>query len=294
MQLAYIGLEVSDLSAWRDFGINILGLMQANEDDDSGSLIFRNDECTGRIILSEGASDDLSFVGFALPTPASLSELRARLDSAGFEVNVLSSTELANRPLMSGFYCVDPFGHRFEFGCGLTIEMVKPFASSTGARFVSGDLGFGHVVLSAPDESKGKPFYEEILGFRLSDHINLSELGEDIMATFYHCNPRHHTLATLNIEQPKKLQHFMLELESIDDVGRAYDRCMDQGVPLATTMGKHTNDRMTSFYVCSPSGFAVEVGCGGRLVDDETWFVEYYEKASFWGHRVVVPDFVKE
>ena len=31
------------------------------------------------------------------------------------------------------------------------------------------------------------------------------------------------------------------------------------------TLGTHTNDRMTSFYVRTPSGFEIEYGFGGRI-----------------------------
>ena len=291
MQLAYLGLEVSNLSAWQIFARNILGLMQ--NESDGNTITFRMDEYVSRLILSEGPKDDLNFAGFALSTPDELSSLNNRLLAAGHKVNELSQAELVSRPFISGFYCIDPFGHRFEFGCGLVTELVKPFVSPTGVRFVAGDLGIGHIALSATDDSKAKEFYQNIMQFKFSDTINLFELGADISATFYHCNPRHHTLATLNVDQPKKLQHFMVELDDIDDVGRAYDRCMDQDIPLATTIGKHVNDKMISFYVISPSGFAVEVGTGGRLIDDKNWVAEHHETGSYWGHRVTVEDFVQ-
>ena len=40
-----------------------------------------------------------------------------------------------------------------------------------------------------------------------------------------------------------------------------------------------------SFYMQSPSGFGVEFGFSGRLIDDSTWTVGNYSKASIWGHR---------
>ena len=42
---------------------------------------------------------------------------------------------------------------------------------------------------------------------------------------------------------------------------------------------------MVSFYLASPSGFALEYGWGAREVDDATWQVEYYDSLdSIWGH----------
>ena len=39
------------------------------------------------------------------------------------------------------------------------------------------------------------------------------------------------------------------------------------------SLGRHTNDLMTSFYVRTPSGFEIEYGTGGIVVDDDTWTV---------------------
>ena len=51
------------------------------------------------------------------------------------------------------------------------------------------------------------------------------------------------------------------------------------------SLGRHTNDLMTSFYVRTPSGFEIEYGTGGRLVDDETWEIGQYDTQSMWGHK---------
>jgi hypothetical protein len=81
------------------------------------------------------------------------------------------------------------------------------------------------------------------------------------------------------------LHHLMLEVADMDDVGRAYDVVRQRDLPLAMDLGRHTNDLMTSFYVRSPSGFEIEYGTGGVLVDDRTWEVATYDAGSIWGHH---------
>jgi hypothetical protein len=49
-------------------------------------------------------------------------------------------------------------------------------------------------------------------------------------------------------------------------------------------MGKHTNDHMQSFYVITPSGFGMEYGFGGRLIE-ENWEIRHYDQPMLWGHR---------
>ena len=78
----------------------------------------------------------------------------------------------------------------------------------------------------------------------------------------------------------------MLEVDQLDDVGLAYDRAIAAGLPIAMTLGKHPNDKMTSFYVRSPSGFEIEFGTGGRLMDmNENAPAGHYDAMSIWGHK---------
>ena len=51
------------------------------------------------------------------------------------------------------------------------------------------------------------------------------------------------------------------------------------------------NDRMVSFYLDNPSGFAVEYGWGGRTIDVSVWQVERYESVeSIWGASAIEGD----
>ena len=126
----------------------------------------------------------------------------------------------------------------------------------------------------------------EVLGFRISDYIGTM--------TFLHCNPRHHSIAIqpsnpdLPRSRDKKMWHFMLETQTLDDVGTALDLAGKTGATLATTLGRHSNDQMVSFYVVTPSGFEVEYGWGGRLVDDATWQVQRHDRGGLWGHAVQI------
>ena len=80
--------------------------------------------------------------------------------------------------------------------------------------------------------------------------------------------------------------HVMVEVDDLNTVGRAYDRVLDEQIPLEMTLGRHWNDHMTSFYVKSPTGFAVEYGWGGRRINRSTWStVRGTGEISFWGHR---------
>ena len=83
--------------------------------------------------------------------------------------------------------------------------------------------------------------------------------------------------------------HLMIEAASLDDVGRALDRCTRRGATVSGSLGRHANDLMVSFYVRTPGGFDVEYGTDGRLVDDATWISRENTAVSLWGHSFAPP-----
>ena len=82
------------------------------------------------------------------------------------------------------------------------------------------------------------------------------------------------------------VHHMMMELFSFDDVGQGYDLALgDRRRSRRVTLGRHSGDYVTSFYTWNPSGFMVEYGWGGQVIDDNTWkpFERKYGP-SLWGH----------
>ena len=160
----------------------------------------------------------------------------------------------------------DPNGIATEIFYGPLVNF--DFASPRAiAGFETGTQGLGHIVLGVDDLDDSLHFYRDVLGMRISDFIQLSGVAGGRRMAFFHCNPRHHSLAFMAMPKTaKRLRHFMLQVKALDDVGMTYFLCQDQGVPVARGMGRHTNDHMVSFYMQSPSGFEVEYGwrtCGG-------------------------------
>jgi hypothetical protein len=122
-------------------------------------------------------------------------------------------------------------------------------------------------------------FYQEVLEFKLSDYWLRPFPGY-----FFHVNPRHHSIAL--VETGKNMvHHMMVELFSFDDVGQGYDIAQGEPGRVATTLGRHTSDFITSFYSWTPSSFMVEYGWGARSIDAENWQAyERKEGPSLWGH----------
>lgn len=288
-QLGYVGIGATDVPAWESFACDILGMQVTprNRESSAAPVHLRMDDYARRITLHQEERDDLLYLGLEVADERQLESVAQRLVGAGFEVQRASQKEAANRFVVGLVRAADPDGVAIEIYYGHRLALEDPFKSPRAiSGFVAGELGLGHAVLCVSDIERSIAFYRDVLGFRISDFITFEPApGFEVTITFLHCNPRHHSLALLQAPLPQRLNHLMVELQSLDDVGATYELCRDQGIPIGMHLGRHTNDRMLSFYVATPSGFQIEYGCGGRLIDDANWRVQTHGAASIWGHR---------
>lgn len=281
--LGYAGFGSDALDDWRQFGTGLVGL-QAVERGNS-LLAFRMDDRKQRIVIDRSMADGERFFGWEVADAAALDALAARLEK--HQVNVVAEPRtLADARRVGGLISFrDPGGNRLEafYGAEIDETAFRPGRSISGFR--TGPLGLGHAVLTVENIDAMMPFYVDVLGFGLSDYIL-----KPFRAFFFHVNARHHSLAL--IETGKNgMHHLMVELYSLDDVGQSYDVALNQTERVSVTLGRHTNDLMTSFYAKTPSSFMFECGWGGREIDPANWQpVEMHHGPSLWGHeRVWLP-----
>ncbi|HEY0106578.1 MAG TPA: VOC family protein [Rhizomicrobium sp.] len=280
--LAYVGLAVADVEAWTRFAVDIVGMQDAGCGT-AGERWLRLDARPCRLALHGDASDDLAYAGFEAPDETSIAALAAALRRQDVAVRALTAAEADRRNAQGGIAVRDPDGLAIKIVHGLR-DASTPFRSATGAAFVTGTQGLGHMVVSTSNVARSLDFYSA-LGFKVSDYIETSlGPGVEVNLVFLHCNARHHTLALLPLPTPKRLNHLMFEVAAVDSVLGAYYRAQRNGSPIVRHMGRHTNDRMLSFYARTPAGFDVEYGCDPIHVG-AGWTVRTYDAISLWGHE---------
>ncbi|MEL0083412.1 MAG: VOC family protein [Gammaproteobacteria bacterium] len=290
--LGYFVFGVADLAAWETFAVNILGTQVGIRGGNSMGL--RIDDYEQRFLMIEDGSDDLQALGWEFDTEAKLEAYVDQLKAKGVEISVGDDTLVESRRVDKLYSCQDPDGWRHEFYYSPRIvALSKKFSSPvvTGG-FVADELGAGHLVVIASSSEKTNHFYQQTLGFTVSDYIKgeIAPGGPVLDATFYHvATGRHHSIAVAEAPIPQNIDHMMLQVNELNDVGLALDRCMEANVPIRMGMGHHPNDQMTSFYMITPSGFACEFGWGGIIIDDDNWEVVRYSELSDWGHKMPVP-----
>lgn len=285
--MAYIIVAARNLAAWREYSARIIGLGIADTND--GSLGLRMDDHPWRLLIEHGLDDDMTHVGWDLGTASDLSDYVAGLREKGQDVREESAVLAAKRHVSRLFSIADPNGFTHEFFAGRTGLQGDGGSLSAvlrGPGFVTGDLGIGHILPVSKNYDDGVQWYQEVLGLRYSDRIR-QEMAPGIFAdaTFFHsATGRHHSLATGTFPSSKRLNHLMLEYRDMNDVGLAYERAKRAGIPIVLELGHHPNDQMFSFYMRTPSGFGIELGYGGIVIDKDNWEPQLYDVMSDWGH----------
>ncbi len=276
--LGYLGVAGPEVAGFASFAADVAGLMPVAALAD-GALAFAADARRFRLAAYRGDKNALAYLGFEVAGAEALAKGVAELRAAGVAVREGSAEERAAREVAGLAVLSDPAGHRLELFHGAASGAA--FRSPAGvARFLTGELGLGHVNLIVPELEPALRFYRERLGFADSDWM---DFGPGMGGYFLHCNPRHHSVAITCIGPLAGLHHLMLEVPGVDDVGQAWDRANAAKVPISAALGRHRNDGMFSFYMQSPLGFHVEIGCQGRRLD-ASWKAEPF-LGDIWGHE---------
>jgi 3,4-dihydroxy-9,10-secoandrosta-1,3,5(10)-triene-9,17-dione 4,5-dioxygenase len=284
--LGYITIQTSDIDRWRTFAFDVLGFAQGNGPDPD-ALYLRMDERFARVIVVPGDSDQVVHVGWEVRDGAALQRVRESLEHAGVAIKPLSVEEANARRVEDVISFTDPTGTTTEVFFGPALDH-SPVVTPFGSTFVTGTQGLGHVVLPTMDPAGAFAFYSEVLGFKPRGAMRLPAPPEfgPLRIRFFGVNERHHSLALCPAPHggAPGVVHIMVEVDSLDAVGRALDRVVQKGFSLSSTLGRHTNDKMVSFYVRAPGGWDVEFGTDGMKVDETYYTAEEITADSYWGH----------
>jgi 2,3-dihydroxybiphenyl 1,2-dioxygenase len=290
LELAYLGVEVTDSDAFGTFLRDVAGLVPG-QPTDAGDPTWRNDERAQRIIVSEGPRNDAVFVGLEATSLDAFASAVERARATGAKVTGGSPEVKSARGVDDLVSIAAPWGVPIEIVHGLASAAEAFHSQRVPEGFLTKGVGFGHVVFVTSNLDEADRFARDVLGLVQSDWLETDLGGLPLTVRFYHCNARHHTLAigSLPIEMPQRLHHLMLEMLSLDSVGHAFDRAMNAGLTIANGLGRHENDKMFSFYVVTPAGFQLEIGYGARSIDEPWTDDRLYTQISEWGHQPVAP-----
>lgn len=287
--LGYVVVETARPDKWDEFLTQVAGVMRAPDAAD-GAAHYRIDQRPFRFRIVPAARDWFAAAGYEVADRAALEALAGRIEAAGRSVTWFSNEEAALRCVAAAFRTSDPADNGLEFYCGDSVTDA-PFVSPQGVpHFMTGDMGMGHAVFMAPNFDEAVAFYCDVVGFHQTDMPRFHLMGPDAPSlgfAFLHAdNGRHHSIAFGEGPiTPSGAVHVMLEYPNLIEVGKAHDRMKRLGYPESATLGSHYNDETTGFYVQTPSGFDLEIGCDSLVIDPATWQTTCHVGISIWGHE---------
>jgi 2,3-dihydroxybiphenyl 1,2-dioxygenase len=286
-EIMQVGVGVPDRESFAIFARDLLGLPVTVSPDDKVTYV-RPDRYQHRIAARTAAAPVLNYIGLDVGGPSELAEWKTKLGARGIEWRQGTWDECGERRVAGFIEFKDPDGHPLALSHGFEVGR-EPVRYTRELSVV----GLGHVLLTVKDTQRSHDFYTGVLGFRLSDWVYIDD---NIRLCFLRCNERHHSMAFAPCQPGKspRLQHVMLEVESLDDVMRSYHFMRLHKAPIGMGPGRHPNCQTVHVYVQTPGGFAVEFGWGHRRLDDATHRPIVYPAGTpvdVWGGDVQSPEF---
>lgn len=270
-----VGLGVRDLAQAREFYSRCWALEEVERD---AERLYLGAGCPESHIVRLRREDEprVDLVSLAVGTKAQVDSHANRV-AAHPQAKMIS--EPGGRQDLGGGY-----GFRF-FDCdGRTVEIAAEVAQRPFREVEAGDRrprSISHVVFNTPDLPRTRLFYEEALGFKVSDWI------EDFFC-FMRTGPAHHLLAFAR-SRHTSLNHVSFEVRGLDEFMRATGSMMRRGHSPLWGPGRHAaGDNTFSYFQDPGTGFVMEYTTALQQIDDERgWRPRVYstspEDTDQWG-----------
>lgn len=252
LDIRYVRLGTRDRDQTDRFARDVLGLELVREE--AGATYFRSDNRDHTLVYFEGDPADHT-VGFELRTASELEAAAAELSDSGVEVRAGTPDECEQRHVKAFVHFKDPTGNKIDL-------MVGPHHS--GRRYFpsrdAGITGFSHVGLCTTDAARDERFWTQVLGARVSDRI-----GD---APLLRIDEVHHKIALFPTTR-SGVQHVNHQVESVDDIMRAWYMLQKLNVPIAFGPGRHPTSGAMFLYFRGPDDMIYEYSTGVRLISAE-------------------------
>jgi len=251
-QLRSIAIGVTDLDAAERFYTGTWNLQTVARMDDA--VYLRGSGSFHHILsLHRSAQPDVRNVTFSVADAADLETIAARTLAAGG--TVVSSPQAIEEPGGgTAVVIADPQGRLLRFVHG---DARHPGAVDAAHRDAPERIT--HVVFNSADVALAQRFFEEALGFCLSDRTR-------VMA-FMRCNSDHHSIALADADA-NTLNHIAFVMPDLDAVMRGAGRMNDAGWPIEWGVGRHGPGNNVFSYFVGPDDFVIEYTADVLQVDD--------------------------
>ena len=293
--LAHVEMFTDKFDESFDFFTRVYGLKLSGRDETSAYLRAWDDYEYASLKLTRHHTTGVGHIAYRAASPEALARRVALIDASGYIAHGWTEGDASHG---AAYRFEDPFGHVFEIywdtvrapGIGLDAPVLKNTNSAfTGAA----PRRLDHLNLLATDVTEFRRFMQTCLGARVTEYIQLD--NGRIGGCWFTINNKTYDLACTEEHSgaSARLHHVTYATDSREDILRAADIFLQNGVYIETGPHKHAIQGTFFLYVWEPAGNRVELAnAGARLIlapdwQPVCWTEADRKKGQAWGLKTI-------
>ena len=293
--LGHVEIYTDKFDQSLDFFTRVYGLKLMGQDESSAYLRAWDDYEFHSLKLTRHHTTGVAHIGYRVSSAEALDRRASAIAASGYKVLGWVDGDLAHG---RAFRFEDPFGHVFELywetqkakGHGVDAPALKNTASAfTGAP----PRRIDHLNLLSSDVREFRRFMETCLGSKVTEMIQLD--NGRIGGCWFTVNNKTYDLACTEEHGGGvgRLHHVTYATDQREDILRAADIFLQNGVHIETGPHKHAIQGTFFLYVWEPAGNRIELAnAGARLILDPDWETVVWteterKKGQAWGLKTI-------
>ena len=271
---------------------DVLGMELVHQQGPSAWLRGYGDHAAATLKLTESATPGIGRVSWRASDPAALERRVAALQAAGLGEGWDDGEFGRGR----AYRFRDPDGHRmavyYEEQKYRAPDHLRSTLKNLPQKYMARGANvrrLDHLALLANDVAANRRFAEEHLGMQLREQVLYDE-GRQEIGSWLSPNVCHHSVAYVKDVRNAhgRLHHVSFWIDNREDVLRAADVLVENGIRIEAGPSKHNNSQGFYLYSFEPGGNRVEVYAGSYLVfapdwEPVTWNEEERGTGVYWG-----------
>lgn len=294
--LGHIELLTNKFEESLDFFVNVYGLTPSGRDADSVYLRAWDDYEFHTLKLTRSDTTGMAHCGYRTSSEEALMRRVAAIEKMGLGIG-WTDGDLGHGP---SYRFRSPDGHVFELYWQTkkyeAPDGEKPALKNVAQRYHGRGVAprrIDHFNLLATDVSKMRDFMVEAMGSRVTEMIKLD--NGRIGGCWFTVNNKGYDMACTEDHSGAagRFHHITYAADHRDDILRAADIFLENGVFIETGPHKHAIQGTFFLYVYEPAGNRVEVAnAGARLILDPDWQPVVWteaerRKGQAWGLKTI-------
>lgn len=293
--LAHVEMYTDKFEESLDFFTRVYGLKLSGRDDTSTYLRAWDDYEFCSLKLTRSDTTGVGHVAYRASSPEALERRVKAILASGYKVIGWVDGDLSHG---RAFRFEDPFGHVFEIYWDTVKYQAKgadvPALKNTASAFTgAAPRRLDHLNLLSSDVSEFRRFMQTCLGSRVTEMIQLD--NGRIGGCWFTVNNKTYDLACTEEHGGGvgRLHHVTYATDQREDILRAADLFLQNGVHIETGPHKHAVQGTFFLYVWEPAGNRVELAnAGARLIlqpdwEPVVWTETDRKKGQAWGLKTI-------